>query len=147
HRVVAKVVDGVMQTSSKYYNEKTVNLVSTSETNYLVLMGDNNNNTTDSIAVTKNIVYGKYITGLNFMNIFSGGINNGIIYFILIGIFVIMIGMQTAQVLLKKKTDEAKKQNEESREQMLEELKKEILAEELAKINAQKELNENKENS
>ena len=144
HRVVAKVVDGVMQTSSKYYNEKTVNLVSTSETNYLVLMGDNNNNTTDSIAVTKNIVYGKYITGLNFMNIFSGGINNGIIYFILIGIFVIMIGMQTAQVLLKKKTDEAKKQNEESREQMLEELKKEILAEELAKIKAQKELNENK---
>ena len=144
HRVVAKVVDGVMQKSAKYYNDQTLNLVNTTETNYLVLMGDNNNNRTDSIAVTKNIVYGKYITGLGFMDIFSGGINNGVIYFILIGIFVIMIGMQTAQVFIKKKTDEAKKQNEESREQMLEELKKEILAEELAKIKAQKELNENK---
>ena len=139
HRVVGKVVDGVLETSAKYYNDRTINLVSTTEKNYLIMMGDNNNNTTDSIAVTSNLVYGKFITGLSFMNIFSGGINQNLIFFILIGIFVITIGMQTAQVLLKKKTDEAKKKNQQSREQMLEELKQEILAEELAKLKAQKE--------
>lgn len=142
HRIVGKVTDGIMETSAKYYDDKTINLVSTTETNYLIMMGDNNGNKTDTIAVTKDIVYGKYITGLSFMNIFSGGINQNLIFFILIGIFVITIGMQTAQVLLKKKTDEAKKKNEQSREQMLEELKQEILAEELAKLKAQKENNE-----
>ena len=136
HRVVAKVVNGQMEKSKNYYTNDTINLVSTTETNYLVVMGDNNNNRTDRLAVTKDMVYGKYITGLGFMNIFSGGINQNLIFFILIGIFVIMIGMQTVQVILKKKTDDAKKQNEQTREQMLEELKQEILAEELAKLKA-----------
>jgi len=145
HRVVAKVVDGVMETSKNYYNDKTVNLVSTSEYNYLVVMGDNNNNTTDRLAVTKNMVYGKYITGLGFMSIFSGGINQNLIFFILIGIFVVMIAMQSIQFVLKKKTDDAKKQNEQTREQMLEELKQEILAEELAKLKAKKQQTTNNE--
>ena len=59
---------------------------------------------------------------------------------ILIGIFVAMIAMQTIQVILKKKADDAKKQNEVSKEQLLEELKKEILEEELAKLKANNEI-------
>ena len=140
HRVVAKVVDGNMITSNNYYDDKTINLVSTDLTNYLITKGDNNNNKTDTIPVTKDLVYGKYITGLGFMNILSGGINKNIIYFILIGIFVAMIAMQTIQVMLKKKADDAKKQNEVSKEQLLEELKKEILEEELAKIKTNNEI-------
>ena len=51
-----------------------------------------------------------------------------------------MIAMQTIQVMLKKKADDAKKQNEVSKEQLLEELKKEILEEELAKIKTNNEI-------
>jgi len=146
HRVVAKVVDGVITETSDRFADAT-NIVNTTETNYLITMGDNNNNTTDSIAVTKNLVYGKYITGLGFMSIFSSGINPFVIYTILIIIFVIMIGIQTFQLITKKKIDEAKKQNEELKEQLLEDLRKEVLEEELAKLKAQNSLNNTEDNT
>lgn len=131
HRIVAKVVNGEIVESSERYAD-AINLVVTDKLDYYITMGDNNNNKTDSVAVTK--VYGKYITGLGFMNIFSSGINPFFIYAILIIIFVIMIGIQTFQLITKKKIDDAKKQNEELKEQMLDELRKQILEEELQKL-------------
>lgn len=134
HRVVGRVVnDDLVETSSRYAD--AVNIVkSEGQKDYLITMGDNNGNKTDTIAVTKNLVYGKYITGLGFMNIFSSGINPFFIYAILIIIFVIMIGIQTFQLITKKKIDDAKKQNEELKNQMLDELRKQVLEEELQKI-------------
>ena len=139
HRVIGKVVDGELVEKSSRYDDATNIVHVTDETNYLITMGDNNGNKTDTIAVTKNLVYGKYITGLGFMNIFSSGINPFIIYSILIVIFVIMIGIQTFQLITKKKIDDAKKQNEDLKEQLIEDLRKQVLEEELAKLRANKE--------
>lgn len=146
HRVVGKVVNGeLVETSSRY--EGAANLIhENGETDYLITMGDNNGNKTDTVPVTKKLVYGKYITGLGFMNIFSSGINPFVIYAILIVIFVIMIGIQTFQLITKKKIDDAKKQNEDLKEQLLEDLRKQVLEEELAKLRANKE-NTNEESN
>lgn len=142
HRVIGKVTNGELVAKSSRYDEANIIVNVTTETDYLITMGDNNGNNSDSIAVTKNLVYGKYVTGLGFMNIFSSGINPVVIYSILIVIFLIMIGIQTFQLITKKKVDDAKKQNEDLKEQLLEELRKQVLEEELQKIKANKGLNE-----
>lgn len=148
HRVVAKYVDGVVESKIDGY-DSMINLVETEEKNYLVTKGDNNGNVTDKIAVTNKLVYGKYLTVIGFMSIFSKGINQSFIYFILIAIFIIMIVMQTVSIIIKKKADEAKKENENKeleKQKMLEELRQEILEEELAKLKAKAESNiENKQ--
>ena len=120
-----------------------INLVDTEEKNYLVTKGDNNGNVTDKIAVTQKLVYGKYLTVIGFMSIFSKGINQSVIYFVLIGIFIIMIAMQTVSIIIKKKADDAKKQNQEQeqeKQKLLDELRQQVLEEELAKIKAREEL-------
>lgn len=147
HRVVGKVVDGELKYKSSRLDDATILVHDNGETNYLITMGDNNHNNTDTIAVTKNLVYGKYITGLGFMSIFSGGINPFIIYTILIIIFLIMIGIQTFQLITKKKIDDAKKQNEDLKEQLLEDLRKQVLEEELAKLKANNENNNDSNNN
>ena len=148
HRVVAKYVDGVVESKIDGY-DSMINLVETEEKNYLVTKGDNNGNVTDKIAVTNKLVYGKYLTVIGFMSIFSKGINQSFIYFILIAIFIVMIVMQTISIIIKKKADEAKKENENKeleKQKMLEELRQEILEEELAKLKAKAESNiENKQ--
>ena len=148
HRVVAKYVDGVVESKIDGY-DSMINLVETEEKNYLVTKGDNNGNVTDKIAVTNKLVYGKYLTVIGFMSIFSKGINQSFIYFILIAIFIVMIVMQTISIIIKKKADEAKKENENKeleKQKMLEELRQEILEEELAKLKIKTESNiENKQ--
>lgn len=138
HRVIGKVENGELVSKSSRYDNATI-LIDTTEQNYLITMGDNNGNKTDTIPVTKGLVYGKYLTGLGFMNIFAGGINKGLIYGLLILIFVIMIGIQTFQMFMNKKVEDAKKQNKQSKELLLEELRKEILEEELAKLKNKQE--------
>jgi len=143
HRVVAKYVDGVVESKIDGY-DSMINLVETEEKNYLVTKGDNNGNVTDKIAVTNKLVYGKYLTVIGFMSIFSKGINQSFIYFILIAIFIVMIVMQTISIIIKKKADEAKKENENKeleKQKMLEELRQEILEEELAKLKIKAESN------
>ncbi|MGM9970103.1 MAG: signal peptidase I [Anaeroplasma sp.] len=99
---------------------------------YLIAKGDNNLIPDDK--VTKDMVYGKYITTLSFMSIFSGGISKNLIFFILVGIFICMLGMQIFSMFVKNKTDEVKKTNEEQKNLLREELKRQILEEELAKL-------------
>ena len=126
-----------------FYNEKeakfiihrVVGIEEDSEGRYFITWGDNNV-LTDELKVRDSMVYGKYVTTLGFMSIFSGGVNTNLIFFILVGIFVIMIAMQVIQVVLKNKTDSVKKKAELDKEALREELKKQILEEEIAKLKA-----------
>lgn len=103
---------------------------------YLIAKGDNNP-VEDTEKVTSNMVYGKYVMTIGILSIFSGGISKNLIFFILIIIFLIMIGMQILSIVIKNKTDEVNKNIEEKKQVLMEQLKKEILEEELAKLRAE----------
>lgn len=129
-----------------FYNEKedkfiihrVVGIEEDSEGRYFITWGDNNI-LTDELKVRDSMIYGKYVTTLGFMSVFSGGVNTNLIFFILVGIFVIMIAMQVVQMLLKSKTDSVKKKTEIDKEALREEMKKQILEEEIAKLKARNE--------
>lgn len=110
------------------------------ETGVIITKGDNNP-IEDPLEITKekNMVYGKYLTTLGFMAIFSGGINQNLIFFILIIIFVIMLGMQIFSMFIKGKTEKLKEDKEAKKALLREELKRQILEEELAKLKAANE--------
>lgn len=104
-----------------------------------------NNVLADDEKVTKDMVYGKYITTLGFMSIFSGGISKNLIFFILVIIFILMIVMQVFSMFVKGKTDELKKSKEEEKSKLIEELKLEVYKEELARLKALRENQEKEE--
>ena len=103
------------------------------EADYLTVKGDNNP-LADSERVTSDMVYGRYIRTLGFMAIFSGGINKNLIFFILILIFIIMIIMQAVSIYIKNKTDEVKKDREDELNALRDEMRNEILKEELERL-------------
>ena len=103
---------------------------------YLIAKGDNNP-VEDTEKVTSNMVYGKYVMTIGILSVFSGGISKNLIFFILIIIFLIMIGMQILSIVIKNKTDEVNKNTEEQKKLLMEQLKREILEEELAKLRAE----------
>ena len=105
--------------------------------NYLVCKGDNNP-IEDKEVVTSSMLYGRYVTTLGFMQIFTGGINKNLIFFILIIIFILMMIMQGVSIYIKGKTDDVKKTHDEEMKMLREELKKEILEEELKKLRDKK---------
>ena len=129
-----------------FYNEKedkfiihrVVGIAEDSNGRYFITWGDNNT-VVDELKVRDSMIYGKYVTTLGFMSIFSGGVNTNVIFFILVGIFVIMIAMQVAQAVLKNKTESVKKKAQLDKEALREELKKQILEEEIAKLKARNE--------
>jgi len=110
------------------------------ETGVIITKGDNNS-IEDPLEITKekNMVYGKYLTTLGFMAIFSGGINQNLIFGILIIIFVIMLGMQIFSMFIKGKTEKLKEDKEAKKALLREEMKRQILEEELAKLIKEKE--------
>lgn len=103
--------------------------------NFLIAKGDNNP-VEDTENVTPDMVYGKYVMTIGILSIFSGGISKNLIFFILIIIFIIMIGMQVLSIVIKNKTAEVNKNTEEQKKLLIEQLKREILEEELAKLRA-----------
>lgn len=103
---------------------------------YVITQGDNNV-LEDGEKVKANMIYGKYIMTVGILSVFSGGISKNLIYFVLILIFVLMIGMQVVSIIIKSKTEKIKKDSEMEKKLMLEQLKKEILEEELAKLRQQ----------
>lgn len=105
---------------------------------YITCKGDNNQ-TNDTEKITSDMVCGKFVTTLSFMGIFQGGINVNIIFFILVFIFVIMIGMQVFSIVLKRKNDKLREEQDKKKELIREELRKEILAEEIKKLKAKEE--------
>lgn len=102
-------------------------------TEYLTTKGDNNA-ISDTERITPDMVYGKYIMTIRFLSIFSGGISKNLVFLILILIFTAMIVMQIISIVLKQKTEKLKKDSEADRKLLLEQLKKEILEEELEKL-------------
>lgn len=102
-------------------------------TEYLTTKGDNNA-ISDTEQITPDMVYGKYIMTIYFLSIFSGGISKNLVFLILILIFTAMIVMQIISIVLKQKTEKLKKDSEADRKLLLEQLKKEILEEELEKL-------------
>lgn len=125
-----------------YYNDKEQKYIvhrvieKNLETKVITTKGDNNQ-IADDIEVKPEMIYGKYLTTLGFMAIFSGGINQNLIFFILIIIFALMLGMQIASMFISKKKEELKDDKEKKKELLREEMRRQILAEELAKLKAQ----------
>lgn len=98
---------------------------------YFVTKGDHNA-LADTEKVTPDMVFGKFVTVIGFLNIVSGRNRNAIFVFIII-IFIILIGLQVTSMVLTYKKNQRKKENTLSQDD-IEQLKKEILQEELARI-------------
>lgn len=145
HRVIGVVRDGQLITNENY---KDYISFSDYSTDYLITKGDNNL-IADTIKVDSTMVYGKYVTTVGFMKIFSGGIDSSVVFMLLFLIFAVIVAVQVVQIVLKHKTEETRKKNEEAkiqRDKMLEELKQQILKEELEKLkNPVSSEDENKE--
>lgn len=106
------------------------------EDGYIIAKGVNNT-LADDEHITADKIYGKYIMTIGFLSFLSGGVNQNAIFFILIGIFVIMLIMQTVSIIVKKKTEDINKKSDDEKKLLLEQLKNQILAEELAKLKKQ----------
>jgi signal peptidase I len=122
-----------------YYNANEVKyivhrVIEKNEVTRVIKTKGDNNYLADDIEVTPDMIYGKYLTTLGFMAIFSGGINQNLIFFILIVIFALMLGMQIASIFINKKKEQLKDDKEKKKELLREEMKRQILAEELAKL-------------
>ena len=116
-------------------------IISKDETSGIIITKGDNNLVEDNVQITKekNMIYGKYLTTVGFMSIFSGGINQNIIFVILIFIFLIMLGMQIFSMFIKGKTESLKEEKEKKKELLREEMKRQILEEELAKLKKENE--------
>ncbi len=101
---------------------------------YFVTKGDHNA-IADTEKVTPDMVYGKFVCVMGFLNIVSGKNRNAIFVFIII-IFIILIGLQVTSMVLSYKKNHSKKEQSLSQED-IEQLKKEILQEELARLREQ----------
>jgi len=122
-----------------YYNKEEAKyiihrVIEKNEALKVITTKGDNNSVADQIEVTPGMIYGKYVTTLGFMAIFSGGINQNLIFFILVIIFVLMLAMQISSIFIKGKTDKIKEEKEKQKEILREEMKRQILAEELAKL-------------
>ena len=157
HRVVGKVTnkeltyidyDPALSNGLEYSSMENViksyhaNNTSDSVSNYLITLGDNNY-AIDSMPVTSDMVYGSFIRVLGFMNFLSGGINNAVVFIILIGIFLIMIALQVWSAFIKTKTEKLKKENEE-KEKQLEQMRNELREEMLKELKKNPELLDSK---
>lgn len=122
-----------------YYNKEEAKyiihrVIEKNEALQIITTKGDNNSVADQIEVTPGMIYGKYVTTLGFMAIFSGGINQNLIFFILVIIFVLMLAMQISSIFIKGKTDKIKEEKEKQKALLKEEMKRQIIAEELAKL-------------
>ena len=113
---------------------------------YLICKGDNNT-VSDTENVYPAMVYGKYMTTIGFMSIFSGGVNTSAVFVILIIIFIIMVAMQVTSMVISVKKEKLKESKKEEENRLREELKAQILKEELEKLRNQNNTNSIEKNS
>ncbi len=96
-----------------------------------ILKGDNNQEV-DSELVTKDMVIGKYKKTFNFLNIGKIATKKNVIYLILTIFFVIIILSESVNIYLsrqKKNLKDIKKKNDLLKDEVLKEMKEEILKE------------------
>ena len=105
---------------------------------YLIVKGDNNL-IPDNEHVTSDMIYGKYIDKVEILNFITRGLSVNAIFFILMILFAILMVLQFVSVFAKNKTAEIEKKIQEDKQVLLEQMKQEILKEELEKLrNAKK---------
>ena len=98
---------------------------------YYITKGDNNP-LPDTEHITADMIVGEYICVVGFI----GGISsNKTLLTVLVFMFILLIfGCQFVSNYVKKKQEEIKQQNQVDKQELIEQLKKEILEEELEKI-------------
>ena len=105
---------------------------------YLIVKGDNNL-INDNERVTADMIYGKYIDKVKVLNFITRGLSINAIFFILMILFAVLLVLQFVSAFAKNKTAEIEKKLQEDKQILLEQMKQEILREELEKLrNAKK---------
>ena len=102
---------------------------------YFITQGDNNP-LPDSEHVTSDMVIGEYVCVIGFISGLSN--NKTLLSFLLLMIVIMIFGCQFVSGYVKKKQEELKQKNQIDKQELLEQLKKEILEEELQKIKSSK---------
>ena len=100
---------------------------------YLIAKGDFNT-LPDTERVTEDMVLGKFITTIDFLDIFSSSASRTTVFIILFLVMVSMIGLQFVSVIAKYKKDKLLLEQKQKEEKMIEELRLQILKEELEKL-------------
>lgn len=100
---------------------------------YLIVKGDNNL-INDNEHVTADMIYGKYIDKVGILNSITQGLSVNAIFFILVILFMALMVLQFVSVFVKAKKDEIEKKIKEDKQILLEQMKQEILKEELEKL-------------
>ena len=100
---------------------------------YFITKGDNNM-AADTIHVTKDLLIGKYIGKVDFLKVFSGGVNNYVVFFAISLLVTVFVVLQFVSVIMKYKKDKSEEKRIEEMNLLREEMKNEILKEELEKL-------------
>lgn len=120
-----------------YYNQGEdkyiIHRVVEKTADYLVCKGDNNPSV-DNVKVTKDILFGKYIGKADFLKIFSGGVNRLAVYIVIVVLIILFFALQIISYIVKSKQEELKEAREEEKNLLREEMRNEILKEELEKL-------------
>jgi signal peptidase I len=106
---------------------------------YLIVKGDNNL-INDSEHVTSDMIYGKYIDKVEILNFITRGLSVNALFFILMVLFMVLLVLQFIAVFAKTKKEEIEKKLEEDKQILLEQMKQEILKEELEKLRNSKKM-------
>ena len=104
---------------------------------YLIAKGDFNT-LPDTEKVTEDMVLGKYITTIEFLNIFSSSGSRTTVFIVLFLVMISMIGLQFVSVITKYKKDKLELEKKEKEDKLREELRLQILKEELEKLKNEK---------
>lgn len=107
---------------------------------FLIVKGDANI-AADSENVTADMLLGKYTCTISFLDFLSGGVSRNSLFILLIVLFVLIIGVQIVSFFLKAKKEEIEKKSEDDKKLMLEQMRNEIMQEELAKLKEQNKAN------
>ena len=106
---------------------------------YLIVKGDNNV-IDDSEQITADMIYGVYIDKVEFLNFITRGLSVNALFFILMLLFMGLMILQFVSVFVKAKKDEIEKKIKEDKQILLEQMKQEILKEELEKLKNSKKM-------
>lgn len=100
---------------------------------YLITKGDFNT-ISDSEKITPDMVFGKFVTTISVLNLFSSPTTRTLVFVAVVLTFIIMIALQFIAIFINYKKEKIELENKIKKEKMLEELKIEILKEELEKF-------------
>lgn len=130
-------VDDIIVYKSKKSNIFIIHRVVSITEEGLVMQGDNNLKVDDEV-VTKDMVQGKYCKTLFNLSNISILDNKNLMFGVLFLLFGVIIVTQIFGVYAQMKNEKNKQEVEKLKQEVLEEMKKEILAEELEKLKKDK---------